>query len=178
MKNYPQITTVSIQFSNLKFLKEVNEILPQIGSLKLKMMSNDYFNYQDEPIRFGNVKILTIESDHNDEYPKEIHFNQLHELTLNIQPIFSDKWIEFNSQQLSSSISNLILKYGMLTNEHILAVGEKLSHLKTAKIVCKSKISAYAITGLIGKCNFLDKLQIDLLMDEFEVLKKTFYKMN
>lgn len=168
LKNNSQITTISIQKSNLNFLKEVNEILPHLKSLKLKMLSNDHINYQGDPIQFRNVKFLTIESNHNDEYPKQIHFDKIHELTLDIQPIFSAEWIEFISQQLSSSISNLILQSGMLTNEHILTLAEKLPHLKTMKIVCQSKISAYAIIGLIEKCKFLDTLQIDLLMDDFE----------
>lgn len=167
LKDNTQITTLSIGHGNLNFLNEVNGILPALKNLKLNELSEDYLNCECDP-RFEKVENFTIESNHNSTYPEHIHFNYLQELTLNIQPEFNEKWIEFISQRMGLNIYRLTLQSAVLPNEQILTIAEKMSKLKTAKIVCQSQIPAHAITGLIEKCDQLHTLEVDAFMDEIE----------
>lgn len=168
LKMNPDISTLSLSHSSLRFLRKINAVLPQLKALKLTTISNDYSNDDGDAIRFENVKFLTIESDRKDDIPKNIIFvHRLQELKLIIQPEFNENWIAFIGIQLNGSVF-FQLKTEMLTDAHLLNVAEKLPNLRKADISCESKMSAFAIMEFLEKSYDLHTLNLDILMDDTE----------
>ena len=111
----------------MKFLKEANDNLPKLRNLKIATFWNSNQDYHGDPIRFKQVEILKVSSVLNELYPDfhHMHFDQLHDLDLSVQPQLSDKWTEFFDQQINKNLSSVIFTCKMLTNEQFVAIAER-----------------------------------------------------
>lgn len=169
LRNHSKITVLTIDNSNLVFLNETKSILPDLKTLKIDEFWKSSQTYKGDPIHFEQVETLRINSTGNDVNPDHIHFDQLHELELTAEPVFSDKWIEFIDKQINGNLSRLTLNSNNLTNEQFVAIAEKKSHLKTVKIVSHLNISVDAITQFINISTNLGRLELHVLMTQPEI---------
>lgn len=171
LKENSNIPALSISYSNLKFLKECFGILPHIEQLELTFFSKNYNNYEGEPIRFEKLKGLTIESLYDDVYLEHIHFDQLQNLNMDVQPKFNQKWSEFVNQQVNANISTLKLTSGRLTNKHILGTAEQKPNLKVAEFNSDLNITADTVLEFVKKSEHLRELELNVPMIDVETLK-------
>lgn len=169
LKDNSKINKLIIERSNLKFLKDVNDILPKLRYLELGTLFGNYLNYQGDPIRFKQVEKFNFRTSLVDVYPDHIHFEQLFELEMYIRPEFNNKWTEFIHNQINGNLSILILNAEMLTNDQILAIVKKKPNLKEAKIVSSSNISADTIIAFIKHSEHLRRLQLILSISQGEL---------
>lgn len=179
LKANSRITKLSIENSNLKFLKEVNDILPRLRNLKLNYFRENYQNYESDPIRFEQVETLTIKSmlsagqrDH--VYPDHIYFDQLQDLEMSVHPEFTDNWTKFINNQISGNLNTLELHTETLRNDQITAIVMKKPCFKEANIYCQSNISAETVIAFIKHSEYLLRLNLVVLMsqDELQLLQE------
>lgn len=169
LKDNSEISKLSIEYSNLKFLKEINDILPKLQNLDLGTLWQNYQNNHSDPIQFKQVETLTIRSIWDHVYPDQLHFDQLQELDLVIGYEFNDKWTEFIHNQINGNLTTLNLITGTLTNDQFLAIVEKKPHLIEAKIAVDSNISADTIITFIKSSEHLRRLHLTALMSQVEL---------
>lgn len=160
------IEILSIQHSTLHVLKEANDILLYLKNLEIKFLSTEYLNYDGDPIRFNNVRQLTVHSDRSkDEIPEYIFFDQLLELKLYIKPDFTDKWILFISNQLNKNIIKLTLSTGVLAKEQFIALTYLLPKLNGVSIESSTDYAAKDIINFIENSHNLVTLRMKVPME-------------
>lgn len=170
IENSPEIKHFSIKHSSLMLLKEVNEILPQLDNLELHYLAKNYSNFCGDTINFENVIGLTVFEDQSDyKIPEKIHFHRLEQLTLNLQPEFTDTWIDFISKQLNQTITTFNLTVGILSNEHLLNIPIILPNLETVVIRCGTDFTAGEIMTFLSKSEHLKNVEMIIQMEKIEV---------
>ncbi|XP_055310969.1 uncharacterized protein LOC129573863 [Sitodiplosis mosellana] len=166
----PEIKQFSIKHSSLSLLKEIHDTLPKLDHLELHYFANNYSNLDDDlniTIRFDNVISLTVFEDKSDyKTPEKIHFPQLQQLRLNLQPEFTGTWIDFINEQLSQTINSFDLSVGILTNEHLLTIPVILPNLQSTIIRCGTDFSANEIMAFLGNGEFLQKVEMVIQMEK------------
>lgn len=169
IKRSPEIKHFSIKHSSLTLLKEVNDILPQLDNLELHYLAKNYFEFCGDPIRFENVIALTVFEDQSDfRTPEKIHFHRVEQLTLNLQPEFTDTWFDFIDKQLNQTITTFNLTVGILSNEHLSNIPTVLPNLKTAVIRCGTDFTAGEIMTFLGKSEHLKIVELIIQMEKLE----------
>lgn len=162
----PQIHTLAIQHSSLHLLKETNEKLPKLRALELQCFSDNYTNYNGDPVSFKHVKFLTIHADsRQQQIPQGIAFEAIQELELYIQPEITDIWIEFINKQINSNISQLEIYTSLMSHEHLINIADNLTQLEKAIIHCGNAFIANEII------TFLDKSQLKFVTLKIEMTK-------
>lgn len=167
LQTNPQISFLSVNKANLNILEEANNLLPELFQLELKGLSEDYFNYQGDQVRFENVKLATIMTDSENELPGMIAFDQLDHLTLRI-PNFTDKWMKFLTNQVNVTLAYLVLSTEMISISDFLTIPEVQKKLQTVTISCQMKLKANDIVSFIAKGEFLNYIDLKILMDDSE----------
>lgn len=161
LKHSKEVDDFTVANTNLKMLKGINEILPDLKNLAIGSLSEYYADERIEKVEFKNVRYLQI-STKKDAVPEKIFFNGPEELSLNIQ--FNSKWIEFISTQVKD-VKSLILDSNTLSNEDLEIIGQHLPHLANIKIGTKSKFLANDIVDFVEINNELDLFLLETEMD-------------
>lgn len=166
LKQNKQIHEIHVMHVSLRFLNDINEILPGLVTLKFESLALDYLNYNGDDTQFESVIELLIESSREDEVPQNIVFNNLKFLDLNIVTIFSDKWITFIEKQINPNLETFSLYTNNLTKEQFLAMPEKLQKLQSIVIDCWSNFEPEDILNFLEKCNEFETVRFIIRMDE------------
>lgn len=146
LQNNPTVQTLEIQYASFDLLKQINQILPNLEVLTLESLPKNYAVFKSDPIRFDQVKKLTIDVKfHELNAPENIIFNQLEELTLNIRSKFTDKWIKFINNNVNSNLKSLKLTNAHLKKEQLHAILDHFNNIQTLDITCQSKFEALDI---------------------------------
>lgn len=168
LHNNQQIKHLTVHHSNLNLLKMTSEILPQLDFLSLINLSDDYWNYDGEPIRFDSVRTLSVETDTEDQTPEKILCHHLDRLRLKIKHTFTEKWADFLTNQVNSNLSHFEVKTDVLSKEQFLLLAHKFPDLQTIEVASKSKLAADDITAFIGSSKSLQNLDVHIQMDGAE----------
>lgn len=169
-QNSPELVHFSIKHTTLSLLKEIHDTLPKIDCLELHYLANNYSNSFGDPILFDNVITLIVYEDKSDErIPEKIHFPQLKQLTLNLQPEFTDTWLDFIKEQLNQTINTFNLTVGILTNEHLLTIPVILPHLQNVIIRCGTDFTANEVMTFLSRCKYLLKAEFVIQMEKLEM---------
>lgn len=175
LRNNTQITDLSIAYSNLTLLKEVNTILTQMEHLTLNFLPKKFLDDQHQPVHFETVKHFTLNTNYG-EIPEMTVFDQLEKLT--IQSKSSTEWIKFISKQVNRNLSELNL-FNDVRPEKLAIVPEKLPNLHVVHITCTWIIKAKQIVEFIENSNSLRHLRIVAVLydDERKRLEETIPKL-
>lgn len=96
----------------LNIMNEANSMLPNLNKLIINGISNQPTTYNGE-IRMHSIRDLSIVALDCDEFPETIFFDGVEALKLVIKPtneglgIFSDKWLNFLTNQIDSTLMTL-----------------------------------------------------------------------
>lgn len=105
LKRNRDIDSLTVEHMTLNFLKQVNEILPALRNLTLISLSEDYSqNYSGGDIRM-DVEELSIKL--IDIFPKNIFFNRLNTLKLEIDGQLTGDWLEFLTYQINPDLKHI-----------------------------------------------------------------------
>lgn len=168
LKQNSQIDCLTVMDANLKFLKEAIEILPNLETLTLIHLQNDYMNGQCDAIHFETLKEVKIDAFFMDKIPDKIIFDRLVKLTIKFIDNFDDQWIQFIDKQVNKNLNMLTLFTGNLTEKYFLQIPEKLSHLLIVSIKCITAFTADNIKQFIEKSKHLSDLKMEIHMDKME----------
>lgn len=168
LNNNPKIKHLAVHHSNLNILKMASEILPQLDYLSIVNLSEDYWNYDGEPIRFDGVRGLMVEIDNENQTPERIVCNHLDSLILKTKHAFTDKWTEFLTHQVNPNLSHFVVDAGELSREQFLILADKLPDLQAIEVVSPSKLMADDIAAFIGNSESLKNFNARIQMDGHE----------
>lgn len=169
-RNSPELVHFSVKHTTLSLLNEIHDTLPKLDCLELHYLANNYSNSNGDPILFDNVVTLIVYEDKSVErIPEKIHFPQIKQLTLNLQPEFTDTWLDFIKEQLNQTINTFNLTVGILTNEHLLTIPVILPHLQNVIIRCGTDFTANEIMTFLGRCEYLLKAEFVIQMEKLEL---------
>lgn len=169
MQKSTEINHLSIKHSSLKLLKEANDLLPELENLELHYLAKNYLDFDGDRINFDNVIGLTVFEDQSEfKIPEKIFFHRLEQLTLNLQPEFSDTWIDFIKVQLNQTIFLLNLTVGVLSSEHLLTIPVVLPNLQTAIIRCGTDFTAGEIVTFLEKSKYLKQADMIIQMENLQ----------
>lgn len=168
LKDNPQIKTFGVRFADLKILKETNDLLPNLHSLKIESLSANYSDYHGDTIHFNSVKNLDIKTNDAHEIPERIVFNQLDKLTLKIGDIFSNNWFEFIHKQNIRTLNEFHLETDIqITNEQYLTIPDKVPKLKIAtfyNMYGSKKLAVDDVMHFLNKTKHLNSMRISMKM--------------
>lgn len=169
LQNNLKIEMLSIEYATMSLLNAANTILPHLKDLELRFLSKQYLNEKCDPIRFNNVKLLAIHSDHSEvEVPANIYFSQIKELGIYVEPIFTSKWSEFIANQVNKNVDKLVLMSQNLSEGPLSDTATHLPNLNIVTIRSESYCSAVDVLSFIENSKNLDKLNVFVAMKEHE----------
>lgn len=168
LRNNQQIAHLKIKYPNLKFLNDVNEILPNLRKLEMVSISESYLNYQIDAVHFQHVTELSIETNDGDSFPEKITFDCIEKLSLKNHHHSPEQWTEFIENQVNKNLTSFELYTGSLAPEMLLYFSAELTNLKSVWILSKTQIFAFGIVSFVDRCRNLTKLILITEMDEFQ----------
>lgn len=168
IKSNTKINIIVLRNINSNVLKEISENLPNLKTMEIKSLSNDYRYCQGNAIHFEKLKELIFTSENINEIPENIFFRQLNKLTLNIIPEITDKWIELIKNQMNKHLKTFTLNTENLSIEHFLRLGETLTRTDRMVIHSVSHFASDDVVKFLEKTKHLHVLELDILMKESE----------
>lgn len=165
LRENPTIGVLAVENCSLFLLKEINDILPQLDTLYISNLSEDYVNYDGKPIDFQHVRQLSIGLDY-DQMPAGIMFSHLNKLTLSIGQ-FDRKWMEFLNN-LNPDVKFLDIQVDHISKAHFVSISEKLHYLERAEFECPLPFTADDINNFIEKSHTLDEMILKIQMETTE----------
>lgn len=171
----PQIEMLTIENTNVRILSEVNAVLKQLDNLNLNSLSQNYDNFDCEPIEFKTVQYLTIESMDGDKVPHKIAFNQVQSVGLTIEQQFDEKWIDFLVMISNQQLQKFVIDTEELPNEALWQIPNLLFSMNNFYVSCKSTYTADDVIEFLKRGQLLREVDLHVFMDEAdqERLKQT-----
>lgn len=164
VKKNQQIIDLKIYESNLEFLNQLKENMPNLKLLKLYEISG---MYNAVPIHFDTVLVLRINSK---IIPENLFFENLETLILDLSAYeLTDKWIQFIDTKISKDLDVFRLIVEKLSREHFQSFPDKMPNLSTAIIQCQTPFSVADIAQFLDKADHLDELDLRFQQEQLEM---------
>lgn len=176
LKSNPQLRRLSIRRATPKFLRTINELLPNLNELELLQMARRLPRpMANAQIRFENVKKLSVVSGPYCMIQNLI-FTQLEEFTLDCIPMgklsMDNAWIGYIEKLGNMKKLHFI---GDVTNEQVRALNGMLPNLMEFSIAGVSDIQIETIKSFIERHEKMTKFHFNVFYDalDIEELKRT-----
>lgn len=151
LQNNPTVQSLEIQYSSLRLLKKINQILTNLEVLTLESLPKDNAKFKGDPILFDNVKTLTIDVKfHEFNAPENMIFPQLEDLALNIRSKFTDKWMNFINS-VNPNLKSLEITNAHLKKEQLHTILDRFDNLERLDVTCQSEFEALDIIDFADK---------------------------
>lgn len=171
-ENSAHFMGVGIHFPTRRLLSKLNVGLPNLSSLFLTGLSQDYSNH--DVVHIEGLKRFNFESKSKDQIPTEIDLHQIKKLALKIPFKLSKKWFNFLENQVNRRLSELDLKTNEITKEQLLAISKHLPNLEAVDVELKSHFAINDIVEFMEKEKKLKRLTLiaDIKKLELEKLEE------
>lgn len=169
------LLNIHLEAANLKLLNDISKYLPKLGRLSLEGLSENYFNYDGNAIKFENMQVFSFVMNAENEIPENIDLQKIQGLELVLGDKYDKKWSEFVKKQVNKKLHTLLLNVGKLSNKTLLSIYEQFPELVSTVIQTASYFDAQDIENVLSKGRELMQLQwvIRIKQSELKKLKKS-----
>lgn len=153
-----QIESLTLAYFSRKFLRVVNEILPNLKELKLMHYNPSFTTLDDgQEVHMKKVKSLTIDAA-VDGMPFNVTFENLEAFHLNAFPGEKYRWIDFIEK--NTQIKKLYVDRGSINNSELNRIIASNLELSEISLTIDTDVTQQTIVNFIRKNEQMNKIHI------------------